>query len=262
MKHSGLLLCSPGRGLSCVACCPPIRPAGYDHADHLGSLRRLLSENTRALREQGPPAKPITGYWCPGLGYLDSAGRMAGCLLHPAQNQGRDLRGPTGFQEKCARESCPPARAFAALGEAQREALMDLCQGMDSLSFGSPRLNPVMRLLAFGPEVAAAATGLSLGSREDLAAWPWLNETPPAWGWLLARRLEAWGAEAMASVDLAARLAGEAQALTQRLGPVPPLEQGQALHTLCDEWEARAWQNLSGRRRVRPTDLARWRALI
>lgn len=262
MKHSGLLLCAPGRGLSCVACCPPIRPAGYDHADHLGSLRRLLAENTRTLRQEGPPTKPITGYWCPGLGYLDGAGRMAGCLLHPALNQGQDLRGPTGFQEKCARESCPPARAFAALAEGARDALLALCEGMDSLAFGSPRLNPVMRLLAFGPEVAACVAGLGLRRREELAAWPWLHETPPAWGWLLAGRLETWGATALARPDLAARLADEARALAQRLGPEPPLEQGEALHSLCDEWEARAWQHLSGRRRVRPADLARWREMV
>ncbi len=262
MRHSGLLLCAPGRGLSCVACCPPIRPAGYDHADHLGSLRRLLAENTRALREEGPPTKPITGYWCPGLGYLDGAGRQAGCLLHPARHQGQDLRGPTGFQEKCARESCPPARAYAALAEAERAALLDLCAGLESLAFGSPRLNPVMRLLAFGPEVAAAAARRAPGSREDLAAWLWLGETPPAWGWLLARRLEAWGEAALAQADLAQRLAAEAQALAQRLGPAPPLEQGEPLHALCGEWEARAWRSLSGRRRARPADLARWRSLI
>ena len=262
MKHSGLLLCSPGRGLSCVACCPPIRPAGYDHADHLGSLRRLLADNTRQMREQGPPTQPVTGYWCPGLGYLDQRWRVAGCLLHPAHNQGRDLRWPTGFQEKCARESCPPARAFAALKQPAREALLELCVGLESLAFGSPRRNPVMRLLAFGPEVATTAAGLGPGSREELAAWGWLTDAPPAWGWLLARRLEAWGAAALARPDLVQRLAGEVEALAQRLGPDPPHEQGQALHALCDEWEARTWHQLSGRRRARPTELARWRSLL
>ncbi|MCF8034832.1 MAG: hypothetical protein K9K66_16660 [Desulfarculaceae bacterium] len=261
MRHSGLLLCAPEPGLSCFGCCPPIRPAGYDHADHEPSLRRLLADNTAAIREAGPPAKPMTGYWCPGLGFLDPAGKTVGCLLHPARHQGRDLRGPTGYQEKCARESCPPSRAFAALGGESRDRLAALCQGMDSFAYSSPKRNPVMRLLSFGPEVAATAAGLGLASRDELMAWDWLAEADPALGWLLARRLGEWGAEALAASGLAGRLAREAEALAKRLGPPPPLEQGELLGGLCGEWEARTWRGLLGRQRARQAELARWREL-
>ncbi len=262
MKHSGLLLCAPKPGLSCFACCPPIRPAGYDHAEHEPSLRRLLAENTAVFHEQGPPTRAMTGYWCPGLGFLDPAGKTVGCLLHPARHDGRDLRGPTGYQEKCERESCPPARAFAALAAAEREALMALCVGLDSFAYSSPRLNPVMRLLAFGPEVAATAARLGPASRDELLAWDWLEQADAALGWLLARRLGEWGEAALAGPDLAGRLDQAAQRLRQRLGPPPPMEQGEALGGLCDEWEARAWRALSGRKRARPAELARWRELV
>lgn len=261
MRHSGLLLCAPAPGLSCFACCPPIRPAGYDHADHEASMRRLLTDNTAAFREQGPPGSAMTGYWCPGLGFLDPAGKTVGCQLHPARHQGQDLRGPTGYQEKCARESCPPSRAFAALDEPVRDALISLCEGMDSFAYSSPKRNPMMRLLAYGPEVAAAVADLGPASREELGAWGWLHEADPALGWLLAQRLGDWGGEALAGPGLAPRLAGEAEALAKRLGPPPPLEQGQPLQELCDEWEARLWRKLTGRQRARPGELARWRGL-
>jgi hypothetical protein len=259
VSHSGLLWCAPAPGLSCFACCPPIRPAGYDHADHASSLRRLLAENTRQFRRQGPPSAPMTGYWCPGLGFLDPAGRTVGCLLHPARHGGRDLRGPTGYQEKCARESCPPARAFAALEPRARQTLTALCAGLDSFAYSSSHLNPVMRLLAFGPAVSAAAARLRPAGREELAAWAWLGRADPALGWLLARRLESWGDPALRWTDLAARLEEAARELSRRLGPPPPLAHGAPLGPLCGEWAARAWRALTRRRRARPAELARWR---
>ncbi|RJX29943.1 MAG: hypothetical protein C4525_13785 [Desulfarculus sp.] len=253
-------LCAPGQGLSCFACCPPIRPAGYDHAAHQGSLRRLLADNTAAV-SQGRMPGPITGFWCPGLGFLDRAGRQVGCLLHPARHQGQDLRGPTGYAAKCGRESCAPARAFAELTPAAREALLAPCAGMDSFAFSSPRLNPVMRLLAFGPKVAAAAAGLR-PSLETLRGWAWLWRAEEAMGWLLGRALGSWGAGALAEPGLNERLAQAAGRLAQALGPSPPLDPGQALEELAHEWEARCWRTLAGRRRARPAELARWRALV
>ena len=261
MRHSGLLWCAPAPGLSCFACCPPIRPAGYDHAEHESSLRRLLAENTAVFQAQGPPNKAITGYWCPGLGFLDPTGRTVGCLLHPARHQGRDLRGPTGYQEKCARESCPSARAFAALEPEPASRLAALCVGLDSFAFSSPRRNPVMRLLAFGPEVAAAVARREPASLEDLAAWDWLERLEPALGWLLAQALTRWGEAALAQPGLAERLEQAAQRLTKDMGPAPPLAQGALLGELCDEWEARLWRRLGGRGRARPEDLARWQEL-
>lgn len=253
-------LCSPGGGLSCFACCPPIRPAGYDHADHRPSLRRLFSE-ARQDYLAGRPPRPVQGFVCWGLGFLDAKGRQVGCLYHPARHGGVDLRLATGYQPKCARESCPPAQAFAQLPPPARQALVGLATGLDAFAFSSPRHNPLMRLLAFGPAVADAALSLPLAGRGELAAWAWPTEAPPAWGWLLGRRLEGEGPGLLRVPGLHAQLARAVEALTRQVGPVPPLRQGQPLGQLCDQWEARFWRGVSGRARASQDDLERWRGL-
>jgi hypothetical protein len=222
----------------------------------------MFSENRQAFLAGQVPDRVQIGFSCPGLGFLDSAGTQVGCLLHPARNQGRDLREPTGYREKCARESCPQFRAHAALDEQSRALLISLCAGMDPFTFSSRNANPLMRLLAFGPEVAAAAAGLSPSNIEELAAWTWLQEADPAHGWLLARMLEKRGPGVLREPNVTKLLRNKAADLAKRLGPAPPLEQGEPLFTLCDEWEARFWRPLSNRRRARRADLDSWRALL
>jgi len=254
-------LCMPQAGFSCFACCPPIRPAGYEHLADRGSWRRMFAENRADFLAGRLQAKAQTGFFCPGLGFLDKAGRRVGCLLHPAANQGRDLRGPTGYRDKCERESCPESRAYAALPPAERAALMELCQGLDSFQFSSSAQNPVRRLLAFGPRATAAAAGLGLAARDELASWPWLHELDSAHGWLLGRLVKREGAELLRRSDLAQLMAAETDKLAKQMGPSPPLEQGPPLRELCGEWEARFWLTLGGRRRARLAELEAWRAL-
>ncbi len=235
-------LCSPGRGLTCFACCPPIRPAGHDHLDHRSSWRRFLSDNRAEFLAGRLPGKEIMGFFCPGLGFLDPAGRTAGCLYHPLRNQGQDLRVATGYQPKCARETCPELRAFARLEPAAREVLLDLCAGLDAFTFSSRRANPVMRLLGFGPAVATAVASLGLPDREALAGLAWLWESPPAWGWLLGRLASERGAETLLRPGLAAEAQALAARLSRELDPAPPLAGGRPGGD--DEWEARFWQAL------------------
>ena len=83
------------------------------------------------------PRKPMLGFWCDGLGFLGQGERKAGCLFHPARNQGRDLRELTGYGAKCRREWCLEARAFARLSAAEQDCLLDLCQDMDSFFFSA-----------------------------------------------------------------------------------------------------------------------------
>lgn len=252
----------PAPKLSCFACCPPIRPAGYDHAQDRGSWRRMFSENRAAFLAGQLPDRVQIGFSCPGLGFLDASGSQVGCLLHPARNQGRDLREPTGYRGKCARESCPQSRAYAALPQGLRAALTALCAGMDPFTFSSRILNPVMRLLAFGPEVAsAAAAGSAPSDIETLSAWTWLQEADPAHGWLLARLLDGRGPGLLTEPGLTALLRDKAGEIAKRLGPSPPLDQGQPLFELCDEWEARFWRALSSRHRARSAELEAWRAV-
>ena len=239
-------LCSPGRGLTCFACCPPIRPAGHDHLDHRSSWRRFLSDNRSEFLAGRRPDKEILGFFCPGLGFLDPAGRTAGCLYHPLRNDGHDLRVATGYQPKCARETCPELRAFARLDPAAREALLELCAGLDAFVFSSRRANPVMRLLAFGPTVATAVAGLGLPDREALADLAWVWEAPPAWGWLLGRLAAARGAEVLLQPNMVSEAVEMTTRLARELGPAPPLAGGRSAAGAGDEWEARFWLSLHG----------------
>ncbi|MBL7211240.1 MAG: hypothetical protein ISS61_02540 [Desulfobacteraceae bacterium] len=57
-------LCLPDTEKNCFACCPPIRPAGYEHLQHTGIVKRMLRENTRAFAGKGAAISPITGFSC------------------------------------------------------------------------------------------------------------------------------------------------------------------------------------------------------
>ena len=93
-------LCVPDAQRSCFACCPPIRPAGYEHIQYRNMVMRMLRENTKGFAAGGGGRSPITGFSCWALGYLDENFRQVGCLLHPAMNNGKDLRYRVGFGEK------------------------------------------------------------------------------------------------------------------------------------------------------------------
>lgn len=146
-------LCAPAPELTCFGCCPPIRPAGYDHLDHVGSIRRELLDNRRSFLRQGPSRRPIVGFTCWALGYLDTTGRRVGCLLHPAGNNGEDLRFLIDYGDKCRREACQPARQFQRLPVEGRLFWLPLAGGLNPFLFSSPRANPLFQLLMWGPAV-------------------------------------------------------------------------------------------------------------
>lgn len=256
-----ITLCSPGHGLACFACCPPIRPRGYDHAQWHSSLRRLFIDSTESIRSGVLPQKIMLGFWCDGLGFLDSKGRTIGCLLHPAQNNGQDLRGPTGYQEKCARESCAPSRAFASLETEVADGLAGLCRGMDSFAFSSAA-NPLMKLLSFGPKVSKAVFSMNPGELKAISALAWLDELDPQMGWLLGRMAGANGPSFLERHDVAVQASDAAAKLAQRIGPPPPIDSGEPPYKLCDEWEARFWKAISRRNKLRPADLRAWRECL
>ena len=146
-------LCQPDNEKSCFACCPPIRPEGYDHADYQKSLIKQLRKNTTSFQDKGPRQKTITGFHCWGLGFLDRKGSLIGCLLHPAQNQGCDLRDLTGYGDKCRRELCQEAKVFSRLTPGSAEFVLGLTRGLDSFAYSSSKRNPAFRLLRWGPKV-------------------------------------------------------------------------------------------------------------
>ncbi len=151
----------PDEEKSCFACCPPIRAAGYEHIQYKNIIKRILRENTASFQ---PKMMPITGYSCWALGYIDRNFKRIGCLLHPEQNRGTDLRHLTGYGEKCKREFCLEARIFANLEYETRLFWLQFAEGLDSFSYSSRLFNPIFRLLRWGKEVLEY-----IGKKEDYA---------------------------------------------------------------------------------------------
>jgi len=110
----------------------------------------MLRENSEAFKKHAGEKIPITGFSCWALGYLDKNHRLIGCLLHPAQNGGVDLRYRTEYGEKCEREFCPEAKAFSALASDDKEFWLHLADGLDSFSYSSKKLNPLFDMMNWG----------------------------------------------------------------------------------------------------------------
>lgn len=163
---TGSTLCLPDAGKSCFACCPPIRPAGYEHIQHRNIIKRMLRENSEAFQKLAGEKIPITGFSCWALGYLDKNYRLIGCLLHPAQNGGVDLRYRTEYGEKCEREFCPEAKVFSGLALDDKEFWLHLADGLDSFSYSSRNLNPLFDMMNWGGNLL----GL-IASNEDYRAF-------------------------------------------------------------------------------------------
>lgn len=152
-SEHGRSLCAPDPRRSCFGCCPPIRPAHYDPLDWVSSLKREFRENRERFAQNRRLGRPIVGFSCWALGYLDSDGLRIGCLLHPARHAGRDLRHLTGYGEKCARECCLQAKHFQQLTPEAQDFWLGLAQGLGSFFYSSHRANPLFHVLLWGPTV-------------------------------------------------------------------------------------------------------------
>ncbi|MBU2552615.1 MAG: hypothetical protein KKB20_29650 [Proteobacteria bacterium] len=156
-------LCRPDEVRTCFGCCPPIRPAAYDHTDHRPALERQFQENARLVESRIDRPAVINGLSCWGLGFLDPDRTRVGCLLHPAHRAGRDLRGLTGYGDKCRRELCREAEIFARLPADQASLVLGPARGLDAFAYSSRSYNPVFRLLRWGPAVIAGLAALEPG---------------------------------------------------------------------------------------------------
>lgn len=180
-------LCFPDGTKSCFACCPPIRPAGYDHLDHKNIIKRVLLENTYGYRPDERNTRPVTGFSCWAMGYLDPDYRQPGCLLHPLQNNGEDLRFRIDYGTKCLREICNEAKIFEMLNECQKSFWLNLTDGLDSFEYSSRKINPLFRLLGWGEKILSQIADKESGKRTDRAgffrSYPFLESSVPSKGY-------------------------------------------------------------------------------
>ena len=117
-----MVLCQPDKGKSCGACC-----GLYNYVD---SSREALTERLRArtkrFRELVKTPEDLqlyadatfaaedfakryeVIYCCEYLGFLDDEEKRVGCLVHPMQNSGVDMRTVSFYgQDVCAGHLCP-----------------------------------------------------------------------------------------------------------------------------------------------------------
>jgi len=115
-------LCQPDEKKSCGACCGLYNYQGStregleakfaSRTERFYSLAPYTAEALNVYRQwvidtetEGKLLKTI--YNCEFLGFLDSGFRRVGCLLHPLQHDGRDLRGCSFYgAELCAGHLC------------------------------------------------------------------------------------------------------------------------------------------------------------
>lgn len=140
-------LCYPDGKKSCFACCPPIRPQRYEHISFKTIIHRELVNNTLRFKNSIPSRRPITGYSCWAMAYIDDSFKIPGCLLHPYLNQGEDLRYLVDYGEKCKRESCIEYDLFSILSEKEKLFYIRMTDRMDFFTYSSRRLNPLFHLL-------------------------------------------------------------------------------------------------------------------
>lgn len=153
LSTSSITLCFPDTEKSCFACCPPIRPPGYEHGQHKNPTKRFLRENTENYDRTETEFRPITGFSCWAMGYLGRSWNRIGCLLHPAQNGGDDLRYRVDFGDKCSRETCLEAKTFAQLEHKEKEFWLRLAEGLDAFSYSSREKNPIFNMMNWGSEL-------------------------------------------------------------------------------------------------------------
>lgn len=115
-------LCQPNDNLSCAACC-----GIYNYVENTrGELHQRFSSRTRLFERVRQDLLPLEGYrdivrrrenakriyatiyTCEFVGYLTPDMKRVGCMLHPAANNGRDLRGVSFYgRDICESHFCP-----------------------------------------------------------------------------------------------------------------------------------------------------------
>lgn len=168
---NNLSLCHPDEQKSCFACCPPIRPAGYEHIQYKNIIKRELRENSRVFKKDEETIRPITGFNCWALGYLDGNFKRIGCLLHPRRNKGIDLRFRIDYGEKCHRESCVEEKIFSQLDDFVKKFWLNIANGLDSFTYSSRKENPLFKMLGWGGDLLHVIASEEEGNIFDISSF-------------------------------------------------------------------------------------------
>ncbi|MDD5475812.1 MAG: hypothetical protein PHU03_04765, partial [Syntrophales bacterium] len=122
LKPDDIHLCQPGPEKSCGACCGLynyLDSTRESLANRLEKRTAIYHETVRSRDDLKIFADIITSmesqdkryeviYCCEYLGFLDETRHRVGCLLHPFQNGGADLRDISFYgQELCEGHFCP-----------------------------------------------------------------------------------------------------------------------------------------------------------
>jgi hypothetical protein len=122
MDTNSFILCQPDESKSCGACCGLynyVDSSRFSLTERLRARTKRFHETVRNKNDIEYYSSSISAYenmekryevihCCEYLGFLDSAEKRVGCLLHPAQNSGLDLRDVSFYgHELCAGHLCP-----------------------------------------------------------------------------------------------------------------------------------------------------------
>ena len=234
-----LSLCFPDNEKSCFACCPPIRPAGYEHIHYRTIIMRILRENSRDIHRRKETPSPITGFSCWALGYVLGDYKVVGCLLHPAQNRGVDLRYRTGYGDKCRRETCQEERIFSLLRGFEKKFWLQLSAGLDSFAYSSREINPLFRMLEWGVNIlrliAEREYSWTFSREAFFQSYPFFRTklAPRANAYLINRVVSAAGTAPLTRMDFTDMFNAFSTLIVKRLlGKYRSMHEGKYTHLL------------------------------
>lgn len=122
MNNNLMVLCQPDVGKSCGACCGLYNYVDSSRESLVKRLRARTERFRRMVKNPGDLEQYAREtflsedfekryeviYCCEYLGFLDAGEKKVGCLVHPMQNSGLDMRGVSFYgQETCANHLCP-----------------------------------------------------------------------------------------------------------------------------------------------------------